>query len=100
MKLKSMKVDKKAREKMYAAEPKADLPEYPYGLELRMNEEILKALGITKLPDVGSYMVLEARVCVRSVEERDDIYTPGGKSRSVTVQIEDMAIEADGKKDD
>lgn len=65
-------------------------PKYPYGLELRLDNESLTKLGITTLPKVGMKLRLEAKVFVESVseEERAD----GKPNRHVGLQITDMAL--------
>jgi len=73
---------------------------YPYGLRITLNSEALKALGLDRLPAVGSVMCIEADVKVigaRSNEETD------GVENSVELQITDMVFcnpaEEDKKKD-
>ncbi len=102
MKLKSIAITKADREKREKAwsEPKAEMPEYPYGMRIQLDHETLKKLGIDELPAVGSYLALEARVCVRETAENDDIYNGGDKRRSMTVQIEKMALESAGDEED
>lgn len=92
MKLKSMKLDTSAQEKM--APPSVadggDRPLYPWGLEVRLETEALETLGLAdNLPEVGKGMKLEALVDVTSVSENDN---RGGKSCSVTLQITDLGL--------
>jgi len=99
MKLKSMKLDPKAREKMPqpSLAESGDRPLYPWGLEVRLETEALEKLGLAdKLPTVGKSMKLEAMVDVTSVSEND---SRGGKSCSVTLQITDLGLGA-AKSDD
>lgn len=104
MKLKSIaitKADREKREEAYKEGPKTDAPEYPYETQVRFDHDTLSKIGLSKLPAVGDYMILTARVCVRSTEEREDVYTPGDhKRRSMSVQIEKMALETDGDEED
>lgn len=90
MKLASMKVDrKKTSEKVSSIS--MDEPLYPYGLEVRLDTDALKKLGILDaLPKVGKGMKLEALVDVTSVSENDR--KGGGKSCNVTLQITDLGL--------
>lgn len=90
MKLSSMKIDRKKSEK---AGPSISMDEamYPYGLEVRLDTDALKKLGLADaLPKVGKGMKLEAMVDVTSVSENDR--KGGGKSCSVTLQITDLGL--------
>ena len=98
MKLKSMKIDPKEREEKYATEPaKMDLPSYPYGLEVRLDEEALEKLGLEKMPEVVGTMVLMARVDVTGCSVAE--HTQGSKThkhKSLTLQITDLGLQAEG----
>lgn len=65
--------------------------EYPYGLKLDLNDESLKSLRITKLPDIGEGMMLVAKVEVCNISAYDS--SEGGASRSMGLQITDMALK-------
>lgn len=65
--------------------------EYPYGLCLNLEDEQIKKLGISKLPEVGETMTLTAKVEVSSLSQRDT--REGGKKSSLSLQITDMAVE-------
>lgn len=47
----------------------SDLPEYPYGLSLSLNEETLAKLGLTAPPAVGTTMMITAKVVVTSASQ-------------------------------
>jgi hypothetical protein len=68
-------------------------PRYPYGLTVSLDNDSLEKLGISQLPDVNETYTLVAQVRVTSVSANESDY---GKSRSVGLQITDMALE-DGK---
>jgi hypothetical protein len=90
--LKSMKMEHKEmdrEEKACASLYGEGRPEYPWGLLLRCDEEILKKLGITSLPDVGSSLDLVAKVKVCSVSSNE---TEKGAMRHIELQITDMAL--------
>jgi hypothetical protein len=69
----------------------ADAPEYPYGLELRLDEEALAKLGLTQPPAVGTTMQITAQVTVTSASQYQT--QDGGAEASSCWQITDMAIE-------
>ena len=96
-KLKSMKLDREDREKMYpTAAEGADLgPSYPWGLRLELDNETIEKLGIA-LPEVGKNLMVIARVKVESVSSSEN--TENGRPklrRSASLQITEMCIEAD-----
>lgn len=99
MKLVSMKLDPK-EQKQEASDLAFEKPLYPYGLSISLDDEALKKLGITELPDVDDRMTLTARVCVTNV---GDYASQSGSNKSVSLQIEAMdlsdAVEADDAKD-
>lgn len=102
MKLTSMKLDPAAlKARSEPASSVIDQPVYPYGLHVRLEEDALKALGMTSLPKVDSYMTLTAHVCVTSVSSNEHKSTDAKgehRHRSVELQIEAMALEP-AKKD-
>ena len=58
----------------YSTPTIGDAPKYPYGLNLDLNDDVMKKLGMTTLPGVGSEMTLTATVKVIRVsayEEQD-----------------------------
>lgn len=95
----NMKQDPKALQEKYAepASLSTQGPSYPYGLELRLEDESIDKLGLEDLPKVGSKLRLEARVEVTSCSVHED-GARKTKRRSVTLQITDMELEAIGKK--
>lgn len=67
-----------------------DAPEYPYGLCLDVDDDALEKLGVTALPKVGTEMLINAKVVVKSVSSHD---TQGGESEArASLQITDMEI--------
>ena len=71
--------------------------EYPYGLCIRLEDEQLDALGITELPKVGSKMKLSGNVTVKSISSNESL---GSNSRSVELQITELAAPKLGKSED
>jgi hypothetical protein len=72
-----------------------DAPEYPYGLKVELENDALEKLGITSLPDVGTPMVLTARVEVCGVSAYES--TDQEKRQSLSLQITDMALAPEPK---
>lgn len=74
-------------------------PEYPYGLEIHLDEIGLKKLGMKDMPAVGSKMKMDARVHVSGAMMHEG---PEGKHRSLHLQITHMELakgheETDGE---
>ena len=100
MEMKSMKIS--AEEKKKYAEPTiaSEQQQYPYGLSISLDQDVLDKLGMSKLPDVGDKMMLHAKVEICSVSQSES--QGGGKNSHVQMQITDMAIggASDDKKED
>lgn len=98
MKLVNMKLT--AAEQKEKTEPMAlapDAPSYPYGLELRLGDEVLDKLGLDPLPVVGATLELVARVSVTGVHVNE---SKGGTRKSLELQITDLCLEAPSAKKD
>lgn len=80
-----------AEESQEANEPAvADAPKYPYGLELRLDEEALAKLGMDKPPAVGTEMMISAKVVVTSASQYQ---TQDGEAEASSCwQITDMEM--------
>lgn len=97
MKLASMKLDPaELKKKTEPAETLvSDRPIYPWGLQVRLDEDALAKLGITTLPKVDGEMMLLAKVKVVSVssnEHSSDGAKGKHKHRSVELQICEMGL--------
>lgn len=92
-KLVSMKLDAGDREKSptAAADSVPDMPVYPWGLQVRLDDGSLDKLGMDSLPKVDSERILIAKVKVVSVSSNAS--TGGNKHRSVELQITSMCLE-------
>lgn len=89
MALVSMKMSREEAQEVSQPEMK-DAPEYPYGLCIDLDDDALEKLGITTLPKVGSEMLINAKVVVKSVSSYD---TQGGESEAkASLQITDMEV--------
>jgi hypothetical protein len=68
-----------------------DKPSYPMGLRLELDEETVKKLGLSEMPDVGSFMHLLGKaevIVVRKEEGRGDDH-----SFSMTLQLQDADLK-------
>lgn len=85
-----------AKDKADCSPCDGDLPRYPYGLCLYLDDETLKKLGITELPKVGSNVQFGAVAKVTSTSQRA-YQTSEGKEEMRTcidLQITDMDVPA------
>ena len=86
-----------AAEQGYGVQPTAlgadeDTPKYPYGLEISLDDESLKKLNITALPEVGYTFMISALATVTGggmqlVQDGDD-------EKNLRLQITDMQLDA------
>lgn len=75
-----------------------DAPRYPYGLELRLDEESLAKLGFQAPPQVGTTFVIQAKVVVSSASAYQ---TQGGEAEYGSCwQITDLGVEQPSKSRD
>ena len=74
-----------------------DAPKYPYGLNLDLNDETLKKLGITKLPAVGDAVSITAIAKVTRISAYEE---QGGSEQCLGLQITDMEISIGGQSSD
>ena len=74
-----------------------DEPMYSYGLCISLGKEELEKLGIEKLPEAGSEMMLMAKAYVKTVRESQE---KDGVEQNVELQICALAIEPIDKTGD
>ena len=75
----------------------ADMNRYGYGLQINLDDDQCESLGITKTMPVGTRVSVQAiGLVIRSGEELDS----DGKGVTVSVQLTDLAITAQGKASD
>lgn len=96
MNLVSMKQDPAEAAEDYGTPKPGELPMYPWGLSICLNDESLKKLGMS-LPAVGSKFVLSAIVEVSSA--RSDKVQDGDAEIGADFQITDMQLTPEGGKD-
>ena len=95
MKLHSMKLSSREQESKPMAVT-ADRPEYPWGLGLTLDNEVLEKLGID-LPEVGSTLRIEGRVTVTAAQLSETQHS--GRQRSASLQIVDLGVGPDERDD-
>ena len=78
--------------------PKDGGPEYPWGLQIRLEDESLAKLGIKSLPDVGGEFHLTVVAEVQSATETK--MANGKTDRCVCLQITMMAIDLEESAED
>ena len=89
----SMKKDKKKENKESPSmAPDSPGEVYPYGLRLRLENDELKKLGITELPEVGKVCKIEAEGVVESVSSSHNKDSEGPR-KSVEVQITALVLD-------
>lgn len=84
--LKRTKKDKKQNSDEVATSSHED---FPFGLSINLDDETLGKLGITKLPKVGSDMIVAGIGVVESISERSD---KNKKSRNVQIQLTKLSV--------
>jgi hypothetical protein len=87
------KEERKAEAPSVISKPEG--PRYPYGLELRLDDEVLKKLGSSGLPDVDDVVLIQAKAKVTSVSSSD---YGDGTHRNICLQVTDLAVEPEKKK--
>lgn len=99
MNLTNMKQDQKDGptngEDSFLSDPQ-DVPAYPYGLKVCLDDESLGKLNLSNLPKAGDAFLLLAKVEVSSVAEYRKM--DGGFEQRVELQITDMALEKPAPK--
>jgi len=86
-----MKLAKEKAKKMAAPEPVGKGPRYPYGLELNLEKDQLKKLGLsTKGRKVGEKGTIVAEYEISSISERQQ--QSGEDSQSMSLQITKLKI--------
>lgn len=102
--MKDMKIDYKPGEGStmlgHVEDAEDHRPKYPYGLELHLNSESLKKLGIgpDQFPKIGSELMLHATVKVEGMGVSESANNKGPDSH-MTLQITAMELEGLDKAD-
>lgn len=74
-----------------------DVPEFPYGMRISMDEELLERLDLEADCEVGDYLDLRCFAVVTSVSKNK---TNSGMKCCVELQIEKVAIEPEFEHED
>ena len=69
-------------------------PEFPHGLVIHLDEEVLSKMELEGLPTVGDAVLIFAKATVKSVSQEESL--TGGQERQVSLQITDIAVGNDG----
>lgn len=97
-KLKDMKITKEEREEKQETMAVPSMPEFPYGLNLRFDEDVIEKLGMDKLPNPGNFVMVMAKAKVESASIRKDANDK--KQRSLSLQIVKMDVSAEIEADE
>lgn len=97
MEMKNMKMSAEERKESYPTPATVESNQYPWGLCITLDNETIQKLGIKGLPAVESTMMLHARVEVKTTNSSDE--AGGEKRRSMSLQITDMGLEEENKKE-
>jgi len=89
--MKRTKTEIKERSEPSVGGPSPSYDEYPYSTRLDFDDDVLKKLGITKLPELGSEMTLTAKVEVTRTSESEE--NGEKKRRSMCLQITRMSLK-------
>ena len=98
----SMKLDKKRVKELNSPSTMAvesDAPEYPWGLEIRLESEALKKLEVD-LKDyaIGDEVMVYAKCTVKELRQSER--HGGGDSKTMELQITEMCMGEDGDMDE
>lgn len=89
--MKYTKAEAKAEAEEYSKPSLDNEPRYPWGLQIRLEDEELKKLGITDLPEVGAEFHLTVVAEVQSATESK--MASGRTDRCVCLQITMLGID-------
>ena len=90
MGLVSMKVTKSEAKEKRMETSISEEPEYPWGLNIRLDNDSLDKLKVDNLPEVGKEIMVMAKCVVSDVSQNQSL--DGEKRRNVSLQITDMAL--------
>lgn len=97
--MKFTKAEAKAQAEEYSKPSPDNEPSYPWGLEIRLEDESLSKLGLTDLPEVGEEFRLVVVAQVKSASESK--MASGRTDRCVCLQITQLGVESEtGDADD
>ena len=85
-----MKLDKSEQKRLAEPTVAAEAPEYPYGLEIQLQEDSIEKLGIKNLPKPGDKFRLYSEVVTVDVGSNANV--SGKKRAHLTLQITAMVL--------
>lgn len=88
--MKNMALSQKESDEMIGMPESGDGPKYPYGLELHLNDETIKKLGLSGVPAVGEKVTINAVAVVSSASMRQE--QDGDAEICCSLQITDMEV--------
>lgn len=91
--MKLTEADRKKREKSY--EVMAEQPEYPYGLNIHLDNIAIDKLGIKDLPKLGEKMKIVAVVEVTGANLRKE---KSGDKKDMSLQITELCLVDETEK--
>jgi hypothetical protein len=89
--MKFTKAEAKAQAEEYSKPSPDNEPSYPWGLEIRLEDESLAKLGIKTLPEIGAEFHLSVVAMVKSASESR--MASGRVDRCVCLQITMMGVD-------
>lgn len=75
-----------------------EMPEYPWGLQIRLEDEELQKLGVKNLPQVGAEYHMTVIAHVTSVSQTQ--MADGDEDRCVCLQITMASIDSEGSAEE
>lgn len=94
--MKSMKMDPAEQAEYANGSIMAERPLYPWGLAITLDDEALKKLGITKLPEIDQVMEIRCIAQVVGLHSRKE--SDEENDSYVNLQITDMEIVDSGSE--
>lgn len=91
--MKLTEADRKKREKSY--EVIGEQPEYPYGLNIHLDNIAIEKLGIKDLPKLGEKIMLMAQVEVTGANLRKE---KSGDKKDMSLQITELCLVEEEKE--
>ncbi len=89
IKLKDMSLTRTEKDEMKETAIAPEVPRFPWGLSVRLEEESIEKLGLEDLPAPGKSMNMVAVVRVESASVH---VSDSGKKRNLTLQITDLGL--------
>ena len=92
--MKSMKLNESEQKEYAQPSVMSGMPLYPWGLQITLDDESLKKLGLKELPKIDQVMEFRCKAQVVSVTARKE--TDEENCECVSLQITDMEVSDSG----